>query len=149
MPYLRPLLAALALLLPASQPGADRDEKPALPGGADDAAWSGIGPEEVLHFTGTEPFWGGEVGLGTLTWETPDNPGGSQTPVERFAGRNGLGFSGTIDGSPIEMAVSQAQCSDGMSDRTYPFAVTVRLGDETLRGCGWTDQQRFSGPEHP
>ena len=46
----------------------------------------------------------------------------------RFAGRGGLSYSGTIDGRSFDMAVTPAECSDGMSDRTYPFVVTLRIG---------------------
>ena len=27
------------------------------------------------------------------------------------------------------------ECSDGMSDRTYPLTAKVEIGDETLTGC--------------
>jgi len=145
----RMLALSLALLSAACQPGVDSPEKPSVPDEAAGGVWSGIGPEEVLHFVGTEPFWGGTVGLGTLRWETPENPGGTDIVVERFAGRGGLGFSGTLDDGALEMAVSRGRCSDGMSDRSYPFVVTVRHAGQTLRGCGWTDAQRFSGPEAP
>jgi len=36
-----------------------------------------------------------------------------------------------------------------MSDRTFPFVATIALGGETLRGCGYTDSQPFTGPEAP
>jgi uncharacterized membrane protein len=116
------------------------------PGDAGTAPWSAIGVSETLHFTGTEPFWGGEAIGNALTWKTPENQAGTQIPVTRFAGRNGMGLSGTLGGQPFEMAVSEAPCSDGMSDRGYPFTVTVRTGGKSLRGCGWTDQHPPTGP---
>lgn len=115
----------------------------------DNRPYAGIGEEEVLHFTGTEPFWGGEVSGGTLTYSTPENIDGTQIAVERFAGRNGLSFSGTLEGAQFVMAVTPGECSDGMSDRTYPFTVTLQVRGEQRQGCAWTDAQSFTGPEHP
>jgi uncharacterized membrane protein len=120
------------------------------PGDAEDRRpYAGIGEQEVLRFTGTEPFWGGQVTAGTLTYSTPENIDGTQIAVERFAGRNGLSFSGTLDGANFVMAVTPGECSDGMSDRTYPFTVTLQVGAEQRQGCAWTEAQSFTGSEHP
>lgn len=121
--------------------GATRDK----PG----AAFSAIAPDERLRFTGTEPFWGGEVSGGSLLYSTPENPTGTQIAVSRFAGNNGLSFSGALGGQGFDMAVTQAACSDGMSDRTYPFIVSLRLGGEVRQGCGWTERQPFKGAPAP
>ena len=47
------------------------------------------------------------------------------------------------------MTVTPGACSDGMSDRTYPYTVTLKIGDDTREGCAWTDAQPFEGPEAP
>jgi len=142
-------LAAAALLLPlaACQPGAEGPNGTTreTPG----EAFSAIGSKETVHFTGTEPFWGGQVAGGSLTYSTPENVDGVTIPVERFAGNNGLGYSGTLDGQPFDMAVTPGECSDGMSDRTYPFTVTLKIGEGQRNGCAWTDRTPFTGPEHP
>jgi uncharacterized membrane protein len=117
--------------------------------GEDTAPYSGIAEDETVNFTGTEPFWGGEVDGKTLTYKTPEKPDGEVIMVERFAGRGGLSFSGVLEGAELEMMVTPLDCSDGMSDRTYPFTVTLKIDDETRNGCGWTERQPFSGPEHP
>lgn len=140
---MRRLLIALALSLAACQPAGD---KAAVSGGAGASAWSGVAADDMLHFSGTEPFWGGQAVRGSLTWQTPDDQAGTTIAVERFAGRNGMGLSGMLDGVPFELAVSEGECSDGMSDRRYPFIVTVRRGGDTLRGCGWSDARPFAGP---
>ena len=144
-----------ALLLVACQPGGS-DGAPAAPAGevavpdADsNEAYDGIREDETLRFSGTEPFWGGTVTGTALTYTTPENPDGAAITVERFAGRGGLSFSGMLDGTAFEMMVTPLACSDGMSDRTYPFTVTLKIGQELRNGCGWTDRQRFEGPERP
>lgn len=120
------------------------------PGSAEDTApYAGIAPGETIRFTGTEPFWSGDVSGQTLTYSTPDNIQGSTIQVERFAGRNGLSLSGELAGSALDMAITPGECSDGMSERTYPFTVTLEVGGEQRRGCAWTDSRPFSGPENP
>ena len=140
--FTAPMLMLAACSGPAEHGG------PAVPGSAEDhRPFAGIAPDEVLHVTGTEPFWGGEISGTTLTWTTPEDSAGQTATVTRFAGRGGLSFSGTLGGQGLDMAVSPATCSDGMSDRTYPFGVTVQLGQQTLSGCGWTDRHGYTGGE--
>lgn len=138
-----PLLAALALAAaactPAQTDGIDPEGKP----------FDKVAPQEAVTMLGTEPFWNlavtGEEGL----WTTPDNQPGTRFAVKRFAGNGGLGFSGAVDGKPLTATLTPGQCSDGMSDRSFPYVATIALGGETLRGCGYTDSQPFTGPEAP
>lgn len=144
----RSLVLAVGLSLAACE-GGTGGSVPGIGNTDDSRPYDGIGEAEVLHFTGTEPFWGGEVVEGTLRYSTPENIDGVRIPVERFAGRNGLSFSGTLDGANFIMAVTPGECSDNMSDRTYPFTVTLEIGSDQRYGCAWTDTQRFTGSEHP
>ncbi|MFA6219679.1 MAG: hypothetical protein WC692_07845 [Erythrobacter sp.] len=102
-------------------------------------AFDGITAEETVRFTGTEPFWGGEVAQGMARYSTPENPDGTRFAVERFAGLSGISFSGKIDGTGFDLLVTAGTCSDGMSDRSYPFTATLRIGTETREGCAWTE----------
>lgn len=143
--------AALSLLAAATLAGCHArrgEDNGGVPGDSDSPKpFSGISPRETLHFVGTEPFWGGSAREGTLTYTTPAKPDGTKLAVRRFAGRNGLGLSGTLDGQPFDMTVTPGTCSDGMSDRRFPFSVTLRIGSEVRQGCGWTDTKRFQeGP---
>jgi uncharacterized membrane protein len=112
----------------------------------DTTPFSGIAEDAVLRFTGTEPFWGGVVADGRLTWTTPENIDGVTIAVTRFAGRAGLSFSGTLEGQGFDLAVTPGECSDGMSDRTYPFTATVKLGTQQLNGCAWREGDDLGGP---
>ncbi len=150
-----PLFGACALVLAACQPeGAETRGTAAadgtVPGDTSETApYSGIAEDEVLRFTGTEPFWGGEVTGTELTYTTPENQDGTEISVERFAGRGGIAFSGLLDGAEFEMLVTPLECSDGMSDRTYPFTATLQIGEEQRNGCAWSEQHPFEGTEHP
>ena len=113
-------------------------------------AFAAIAPDERVRFNGTEPFWGGEVSGTRLRYSTPENIDGVPITVERFAGNNGLSFAGQLDGAAFDLMITQGSCSDGMSDRTYPFHATLRLGGGEIRnGCAWTDAQPFQGLENP
>lgn len=121
-----------------------------LPGDTSDTQpFDAIAPGETVHFTGTEPFWGGEVTGGALTYATPENANGREITVKRFAGRGGVSYSGSLGDRSFDLTITPGVCSDGMSDRTYPFVATLRLGDETRNGCAWSENSPFTGPETP
>ena len=46
---------------------------------------------------------------------------------------------------PVDIVLVRETCSDGMSDRRYPFAATVTFGRETLRGCAIPEAQFGAG----
>lgn len=160
MRTVRSLIAAFASTVIAAcgapQEGAGGPAEAASAGPAiidDDATdaetFSAIGPAEMVRFTGTEPFWGGQVSGTALTYSTPDDPDGAEIAVTRFAGRGGVSWSGTHQGGRLVLAVTPGECSDGMSDRTYPFVATLEVGGEQRSGCAWTDRQPFTGPANP
>ncbi|MFM7378691.1 MAG: COG3650 family protein [Erythrobacter sp.] len=136
------MLAAITLAAactPARTDGIDPKGKP----------FDKVAPQEAVTMLGTEPFWNlavtGEEGV----WTTPDNQDGTRFTLKRFAGNGGLGFTGDLDGKPFTATLTPGQCSDGMSDRSFPFVATIALGGETFAGCGYTDSQPFTGDEAP
>lgn len=134
-------LLAIALIATACQSGGER--------GSTSKPFDGIAASETIWFTGTEPFWGGEARDGSLTYSTPENPDGTTISVTRFDGNSGLGLSGKLGSAAFDMTVTIGACSDGMSDREYPFTVTLRIGRETRTGCAWTTAHPFTGPANP
>ena len=137
-----PLFAALlcaAACTPAQTDGIDPKGK----------TFDAVAPEEVVTLTGTEPFWTLRIAGTEGLWTTPDNQPGTAFAATRFAGNNGLGISGTLDGKPLTATLTPGECSDGMSDRVFPYVATIALGGETFEGCGYTDSQPFTGPAAP
>ncbi|BDI61868.1 COG3650 family protein [Qipengyuania nanhaisediminis] len=112
-----------------------------------------IAAHERIVMIGTEPFW--NLAIRPLEqgyeahYKVPDNPDGVRFALSRFAGNNGLGFGGKLGEEDVQVALTPGQCSDGMSDRTYPYTATVAIGPDLLLGCGYTDEQPFSGEEAP
>lgn len=119
----------------------------------DTEPYDGIAASASITLLGTEPFWGIDiepVGDGfTARYSSPENIDGSVFAVARFAGNNGLGFSGMLEGQTVQISIAPGECSDAMSDRTYPYTATVALGARTLYGCGYTDLEPFSGDPSP
>ncbi len=137
-------LALTACSLTACQPG-----NQAI---GDDAAetFSAIGENETVRFLGNEPFWGGEVSGTALKYTTPENPEGIVIETARRAGLGGISWSGQLGNDTLMLAVSELGCSDGMSDRIYPFTATLQLGSQDVRqGCAWTKSKPFTGPKNP
>lgn len=130
---------AIAACTPANDDGIDPQGK----------VFDGIAPQEAVTMIGTEPFWNLDINGTEGLWIIPDNQPGTRFGAKRFAGNGGLSFSGTVDGKPLIATLTPGTCSDGMSDRTFPYVATIALGGETFEGCGYTDRQPFTGDEAP
>ncbi len=132
-------LVALAACTPSSQDGIDPQGK----------TFDAVAPQESVTLMGTEPFWSLAITGGEGVWSTPENQPGTRLAVTRFAGNGGLGFTGMLDGKTLTATLTLGECSDGMSDRSFPFVATIALDGETLQGCGYTDSQPFTGDPAP
>ena len=133
----------IGLALVGCQPAAERNTT------APQRAFDAIAENETIRLVGTEPFWGGTVTGGNFLYTSLENQAGETIPVERFAGNSGLGFSGTREGKPVDLTITRGTCSDGMSDRSYPYTATLRIAGEQRSGCAWTHRQPFAGAGDP
>jgi len=84
-----------------------------------------------FNAVGTEPFWAIEVRAAGLELSRPDaadltvaNPG-----PKVDGGKAVWSAPGLI------LTLTQGDCSDGMSDRTYPYVAEAVVGDTVLKGC--------------
>ena len=81
---------------------------------------------------GTEPFWNLTIDPQQMIFTRPDAP-----PVAQPTPPVIVGFAGEIYRTPrINVNIVHAQCSDGMSDRTYPDKVQVTVDGRRYEGCG-------------
>jgi heat shock protein HslJ len=88
--------------------------------------------EERYRALGTEPFWSVTIAGGRMRYTTP---GGA--PIDVAAPTPRTTASGRRYSAPgIVLDIAARPCSDGMSDRTYPDTVSVRVGGPTRNGCG-------------
>ena len=89
-----------------------------------------------LRAVGTEPFWGARIEGRCVTYSHPDDQDGTRVWT-RYSGEGDEGsWSGELAGRPFALRVrSQPNCSDGMSDKRYPYAVDLVVGGEKRQGC--------------
>ncbi|MBD2164744.1 hypothetical protein H6G04_10050 [Calothrix membranacea FACHB-236] len=89
---------------------------------------------------GTEPFWSVTVSKSAIIYSSPDKP------KQTFPYTKPL----TAQGRPADLVrvyrlkdkrnsiliIKQDDtCSDGMSDKNYPYSATLILGNQVLDGC--------------
>ena len=93
-------------------------------------------PDMKLHAVGTEPFWAASVKGRCVTYSHPENQEGTRVWTQ-FSGaaENGT-WSGYLDNARFVMRTrTQPGCSDGLSDKRYPIAVSLTVRGEERRGC--------------
>lgn len=93
----------------------------------------------VFRGLGTEPFWSLEVGGGNAPRIRLElDMGQRPLTVDRAVPLPGrAGFHGMAnDGSAVDLRITAGDCSDGMSDQTYPAAVALDVGGDIFQGCG-------------
>lgn len=96
----------------------------------------GVDLNEPLRALGNEPFWAVNIDEGGLVYSGVDRP--EQTAPNagpRIAGTTAIWSGETDKGQALSVTLIETDCSDGMSDRTYPLTARVEIGEETLNGC--------------
>ena len=144
---LPPLLSAAALAAvavavaacePAGEAPAGEDRAAAAPApAAPSLTLGGVDLEGEVNLLGTEPFWGVDIRGERIRLAGVDRSDVfAPNPGPRVQGTVAVWETQTENGLPMELMVIETACSDGMSDRTYPLTARVRIGAETLTGCG-------------
>lgn len=89
-----------------------------------------------LKAIGTEPFWSVVTDGRCVTYNTPENQAGIRIWTSFAGSRESGQWTGFLGKDRFVMVTRpDPTCSDGMSDRTYPIAVTLTIGSEERRGC--------------
>jgi len=137
---MRPLiLLALPLALLACT---ETPNEPAPPKGppAQPPVLAGVRLDQPVRAVGTEPFWRVEITPQTLSYygmetgpDTPAATGVNKGPVMQGTVAT---FSTVSEKDEVmEVLLTATDCSDGMSDRTYPLTAQVTVGAAKLQGC--------------
>jgi uncharacterized membrane protein len=132
-------ILALSAFLAASLPAEARSRG----GKQDEDIFADIGKTEELQVIGSVPSWTGQVRGGRMVYRSSAKPLGETIAVQRAAGPTGLLFTGNLDEGTFIMAVTQGDCSDGMTARVFPFTAEFRIGGATFKACGWSEQHPF------
>lgn len=89
--------------------------------------------ETTYRAIGTEPFWDLEIGRDLIFTDRGSNVSVTQPTPPPTPGTAGT----TYRTNRLEVNVVHRQCNDGMSNRSYPDTVDVRVdGRQRYRGCG-------------
>jgi uncharacterized membrane protein len=133
------LLAALSLTgcraEVATLPPQQMQDASPKPGACDLQNGSAL-PRLRIRAVGTEPFWGARIEGRCVTYSHPEDQAGTRVWT-KFEGSPSAGsWSGALNGQPFLLRTrSRRDCSDGMSDRRYPIAVSLTVDGEERQGC--------------
>ena len=99
---------------------------------------------------GTEPFWDLEIGRDRIFTDRGNNVSVSDPAPSAAEEPEGRSYRT----QRLEVNITHRQCNDGMSDRSYPDTVDVRVdGRQRYRGCGapiaYFDQVSETGQPRP
>jgi uncharacterized membrane protein len=118
---------------------------PPLPKADTPASTAAVEATTPLRLVGTEPFWGGRIAADGITLSGADRPD-MRFPADKPWTRGAAAVWATQSSGalPLKITLRVAACSDGMSDRRYPYTALVEVGGETLRGCALPERD-FGG----
>lgn len=139
------LIGAIALSACASDPSSSSDDisptaESPTPAPAQASPWERARARGIaFRGIGNEPGWLVEVGTGENPTLHAELDYGERkidlTQVQRLSGA--AGYAGTTsDGVEVQLRLQRGDCSDGMSDQTYPVSAKLNVGDRTYAGCG-------------
>ena len=133
---MRPVFAALAVLALAACSPSEEPAQPDTPSEQPAPVLGGVDLAQPVRALGTEPFWSLEL-TGTEMVYTAAEPPEQRAPQPDPAvqGTTATYQAETADGTDLRVTLIATECSDGMSDRTYPLTAMVKVGDEDLTGC--------------
>ena len=132
---MRPLLAAFAVLvLAACSPAEEPAPPPEVPAPA--PVLGGVDLAGPVRALGTEPFWSVDLTGTEMVYTAPEPPElRAPRPEPVVQGTTATWEAETADGTRLKVTLIATECSDGMSDRTYPLTAMVTVGDRALTGC--------------
>lgn len=128
------LAAVSALTLSACSQA--EEPAPAPPAPEPAPVLAGVDLGKPVRALGTEPFWSVELTGTEMVYTTP-GPIEQRAPQPRalVQGTTATLEGRTAEGTMISVTLVATECSDGMSDRTYPLTAMVKVGDTSLNGC--------------
>ena len=89
-----------------------------------------------INGVGTEPFWNVRTEGRCVTYFTPEDQTGTRVWAKASATDGAIKWVGALRGKPFEMVTTpKPGCSDGMSDKTYPMEVFLKVQGEVRHGC--------------
>ena len=132
MTYSMAALAMMAVAACSSEPNVAAKSEPAKM-----VELAGVNLDQPLSVLGNEPFWSIRIADGVASYSDPEMLEGPSAPLgqPQFMGNTAVWKANLSDQTPLIITLTGTDCSDGMSDRTYPLAAKVEMGQRVLSGC--------------
>ena len=100
------------------------------------AALGGVDLTGAISTLGTEPFWAVTFEGDEMVYSGVDRPEQrAPRPEPVIHGTTAAWTTRTAAGNDLVVTLIETECSDGMSDRTYPLTARVEIAGEDLNGC--------------
>jgi uncharacterized membrane protein len=95
---------------------------------------------DEFNSVGTEPFWNVTVSKSGIVYSSPNAKKQTfpyVTPIKAAGRTADIVRVYRLQGKPNSMLIikKESTCSDGMSDKQYPYSVTLILNNTVLEGC--------------
>jgi uncharacterized membrane protein len=98
-----------------------------------------LGPQPVepaFRLLGNEPFWNLTIDSTGIRFRTPEDTAGLRFGfTHAVMVGDSLRWNSVGDAGMIEAVVAAAECSDGMSDKVWPYRSRVTIGAQRYTGC--------------
>ena len=144
---MRFVLAAAGLALMVNACSEAAIEPPAPAEAPAPAVLGGVDLNAPVWVVGTEPFWAVNITPDVLVYSAPEvRPVTIMNSGPVVQGTTAVFSGASQDGTALAVTLIATECSDGMSDRTYPLTARVELGGETFNGCANSVAARDSEP---
>jgi len=95
---------------------------------------------DEFNSVGTEPFWNVTVSKSGIVYSSPNAKKQTfpyVTPIKAAGRTADIVRVYRLQGKPNSMLIikKESSCSDGMSDKEYPYSATFILNNTVLEGC--------------
>lgn len=97
--------------------------------------------DAAFTVTGNEPFWNVSISRGSIVYSSPEEVKRQTfpyvTPMTAANRPDDVLRVYRLRGRPEGMLILKrtSNCSDGMSDKSYPYSATLILGNRAFEGC--------------
>ena len=95
-------------------------------------------PDTVFTGFGTEPFWSVYViNNNKIVFHPADGPDVEVPYVAASVVDNNTNrYNASGSAATLELIITKKDCSDGMSEQTHPYTVTLSINKTKYTGCG-------------
>jgi uncharacterized membrane protein len=90
---------------------------------------------DAIDALGTEPFWAVMIDAEQIALTRPDHPPVTAPNVGASRTGSAARWEAKTAEGVLKLTVTAGPCSDGMSDRSYPFKAEASIGGRKLKGC--------------